>query len=159
MCFLIFSTILYEKLLILRGIEGNIVINVWRYVCQVPATSVRYRLLLSGTGYFCQVPATSVRYRLRLSGTGYFCHVLMKTEFFKADFGKIRKNIKFHGSRYSGSRVVPCGRTDMTTLTDAFRNYAKAPRNGNSNFCPHNLFIRSAYLLKQTNSECFAVLR
>jgi len=139
MCFLIFSTILYEKLLILRGIEGNIVINVWRYVCQVPATSVRYRLLLSGTGYFC--------------------HVLMKTEFFKADFGKIRKNIKFHGSRYSGSRVVPCGRTDMTTLTDAFRNYAKAPRNGNSNFCPHNLFIRSAYLLKQTNSECFAVLR
>jgi len=43
-------------------------------------------------------------------------------------FGKSAK-IKFHESRYSGSRVVPCGRTDLTTLIGAFRNYAKAPRN------------------------------
>jgi hypothetical protein len=40
MCFLIFCTILSEKFLILRGIERNIVINVWKYLCQVPPTAV-----------------------------------------------------------------------------------------------------------------------
>jgi hypothetical protein len=47
-------------------------------------------------------------------------------------------NIKFHGNPSSGSRDVPCGRTDghtrqagrqrdITTLTLAFRNIASAP--------------------------------
>ena len=35
-------------------------------------------------------------------------------------------NIKFHENSSSGSRVVPCGRTDMTKLTVAFRDFANA---------------------------------
>ena len=42
-----------------------------------------------------------------------------------------QSNIKFHKSPSSGSRVVPCGRTDsrrdMTKMMVAFRNFAKAP--------------------------------
>ena len=37
-------------------------------------------------------------------------------------------NIKFHENSSSGSRVVPCGRTDMTKLTVAFRNFLDAPK-------------------------------
>ena len=41
-------------------------------------------------------------------------------------------NIKFRENPDSGSRVVPCVRTDrqtdMTTLTVAFRNFANAPK-------------------------------
>jgi len=45
-----------------------------------------------------------------------------------------RKNtpITFHENPFSGSRVVPCGRTngrtDMTELLVAFRNFANAPK-------------------------------
>ena len=43
-------------------------------------------------------------------------------------------NIKFHENPSSGGRVVLCeqtdGRTDMTKLIDAFRNFANAPVNG-----------------------------
>jgi len=35
-------------------------------------------------------------------------------------------NIKFHENPSSGSRVSPCGRTDMTKLTVTFRNFANA---------------------------------
>jgi len=39
---------------------------------------------------------------------------------------------KFHKNLSSGSRVVPCGRTDrridMIKLTVAFRNFANAPK-------------------------------
>ena len=42
-------------------------------------------------------------------------------------------NIKFHENPFSGIRVVPCGQTDgrteMTKLIVAFRNFAKAPKN------------------------------
>jgi len=46
-------------------------------------------------------------------------------------------NIKFHENMSSGSRIFPCGRTDvrtdgqtdMTMLIAAFRNFAKAPKN------------------------------
>ena len=38
-------------------------------------------------------------------------------------------NLKFHENSSSGSRVFPCGRTDMTKLIAAFRNYANAPKN------------------------------
>jgi hypothetical protein len=36
-------------------------------------------------------------------------------------------DIKFNQNPSSGSRVVPCGRTDMTKLIVAFRNFANAP--------------------------------
>jgi hypothetical protein len=37
-------------------------------------------------------------------------------------------NIKFHDNPCSGSRVVPCRRTDMTRLIVAFRNFVIAPK-------------------------------
>jgi len=47
-------------------------------------------------------------------------------------------NIKFHENSSSESRVVPCGRTEMTKLTVAYRNFANAPnkneRERGSNF-------------------------
>jgi hypothetical protein len=56
-----------------------------------------------------------------------------ETWIFSTDFRK-SSNIKFHQSPSSGRRVVPCeqteGRTDMTKLTVAFRNFASAPRKG-----------------------------
>jgi hypothetical protein len=51
-------------------------------------------------------------------------------------FSKKYTNIKFRDIRSSGSRVVPCGRTDMTMLRSAFHNLAKAPR---------DLSIRAVY--------------
>jgi hypothetical protein len=45
-------------------------------------------------------------------------------------------NIKFHENPFSGSRVVPCGQTDMTKLTVAFCNFANAPEtNGDFKHC------------------------
>jgi hypothetical protein len=37
-------------------------------------------------------------------------------------------DIKYHENRFSRSRVVPCGQTDMTKLIDAFRTFANAPK-------------------------------
>ena len=57
------------------------------------------------------------------------CKILMKPEFFR--FLK-NSNFKFQENPSSGSRVVPCGKTDaptgMTNLTVACRNFAKAKR-------------------------------
>ena len=36
-------------------------------------------------------------------------------------------NIKLHQNPSSGSRVVPCGRTDVTKLIVIFRNFVSAP--------------------------------
>jgi hypothetical protein len=44
---------------------------------------------------------------------------------FSTHFQKI-PNITFHKNLSSGGRVVPCGRTDMTKLIVAFRNFANA---------------------------------
>ena len=44
-------------------------------------------------------------------------------------FKKKYSNIKFHENPSSGSRVVPCGRTDMTKLTVTFRNFGNGPKN------------------------------
>jgi len=52
----------------------------------------------------------------------------MKLELSRRTLGKYR-NILFHEDPSIGKRVVPCGRTDMTKLTVAFRNFAKAPKN------------------------------
>ena len=53
----------------------------------------------------------------------------MTPEFFRQIFEKC-SNIKFHKSPASGRPAVPCGQTYMTKLTVAFRNFAKAPKNG-----------------------------
>jgi hypothetical protein len=37
-------------------------------------------------------------------------------------------HIKFHENPFSGSRVVLCGRTDMTELIAALRNFASPPK-------------------------------
>ena len=39
-------------------------------------------------------------------------------------------NIKFRENPFIGSRVVPCGRTDITKLIVAFRNFTNVPKNG-----------------------------
>ena len=52
----------------------------------------------------------------------------MKFEFSQHIFEK-SSNIKFYENSFSGSRVVPCGRTDMTKLKAVFRNLTKAPKN------------------------------
>jgi hypothetical protein len=49
--------------------------------------------------------------------------------------GSHRKIIKFHKSTSSGSRLVPCGRTDMRKLIVAFRNFAKTPKNLSNRRC------------------------
>ena len=50
----------------------------------------------------------------------------MELEFSQQNFEKYL-DIKFHESLSGGSRVVPCGQTDMTTLRVTCRNFAKAP--------------------------------
>ena len=57
----------------------------------------------------------------------------MKFEFSLLIFQKVW-NIKFYQNPASGSRVVPCGQTDMTKLIVAFRNFANAP---NKNVFPN----------------------
>ena len=42
---------------------------------------------------------------------------------------EICSNKKFLENPPSGSRVVPCGRTDMMKLAVAFRNFENAPKN------------------------------
>jgi len=43
--------------------------------------------------------------------------ILMKIDFFSTDFlGGKKYHIKFHENPCRGSRVVPCGRTDMAKL-------------------------------------------
>jgi hypothetical protein len=57
----------------------------------------------------------------------FSCQILMKLEFSQQIFEKY-SNIKFHENPSIGSPVLPCIRTDTTKLTDAFRNFAKAPK-------------------------------
>ena len=64
--------------------------------------------------------------------TRYFGRILIKFEFSRQIFEKV----KFYQNQFSGSRVVPCGRTDgqtdrqtdMTKLIVTFRNIANAPK-------------------------------
>jgi len=57
----------------------------------------------------------------------------MKLEVSRLIFEKY-SNIKYHENPSSGSRVVPCGRTDgwtdMTKLIGTFRIFVNAPKNG-----------------------------
>jgi hypothetical protein len=60
----------------------------------------------------------------------------MELEFSRQIFEKY-SNFQFHEYSCSGSRVVPCGerdgRSDMTKLIAAFRNFANAPKNSINN--------------------------
>ena len=58
----------------------------------------------------------------------YSCPILMKLKFSQQSIRKY-SNIKFDENPSHGSRVVPCGRTDMMKLIVAFRNFANAPKN------------------------------
>ena len=68
--------------------------------------------------------------------TRYSCPILIKLKFSLPIFEQ-RSNIKFNENSSSGSRVVPCGqagrrpegRTDITKLTAAFRNFSNALKN------------------------------
>jgi hypothetical protein len=58
----------------------------------------------------------------------YCCQILMKLEHSRQIFAGY-SNLKFHDTPLSGSRVVPCGRTDrQTDRHDAFRNFASATK-------------------------------
>ena len=65
-----------------------------------------------------------------MQSTRYFCHILMKLISLDR-FPKMFSNTKFYESPSNGGRVVPSirtdGRTDLTKLTVAFRNFANAP--------------------------------
>jgi hypothetical protein len=56
----------------------------------------------------------------------------MKLKFSRQIFEKY-STVEFHENPFTGSRVVPCGRTDgqadMTKLIMAFRNFVNAPKN------------------------------
>ena len=58
--------------------------------------------------------------------TCYSCPILMTLEVARQIFEKY-PNTKRHENLSSGSRLVPCGRTDMTKLV-AFRNSANEPK-------------------------------
>ena len=49
-------------------------------------------------------------------------------------------NIEFHENPSDGSRVVPCGRTDMTKLIVGFRNFANVPQNNPNDKFPLFLY-------------------
>jgi len=52
----------------------------------------------------------------------------MKLEFRRQIFEKYA-NIKFQENPSSGSRLFPCGQTDVAKLIVAFRNFANATKN------------------------------
>jgi hypothetical protein len=56
-------------------------------------------------------------------------HLHLQVELSRQMFEKYL-NIKFNENASSGSRSVPCRRTDTAKLIVAFCNFAKAPKNG-----------------------------
>jgi hypothetical protein len=66
--------------------------------------------------------------------------------------------MKFPENPSIGSRVVPCGRTDgrtdMTKLIVAFRNFANAPKNQNTHFIFNNFFPGSCTLQATAQKIC-----
>ena len=65
----------------------------------------------------------------------FSCPILMKLELFDSFLFEEFSNSKLFDNPSSGSQVVPCGqtdgRTDMTKLRVAFRNFVNAPKNLN----------------------------
>ena len=52
----------------------------------------------------------------------------MKLEFYLQIVEKY-SDVELHENLSNGSRVVPCGQTDMTKLIVAFRNFVNGPVN------------------------------
>jgi len=70
----------------------------------------------------------------------------MKLEFSRLIFEKF-SNMKFHENPSNGDRVVLCGRTDMTKLIVALRNFANAPKSQQP-ICQQNIHVElTDYLL------------
>jgi hypothetical protein len=59
---------------------------------------------------------------------GFFCHHMSVMDFVVLG-AWWNVHIKFHENPSSGSRVIPCGQTNMTKLIVAFRNFANPPDN------------------------------
>ena len=57
----------------------------------------------------------------------FSCHIQINLKYSRQIFEK-SSNIKIHENPSSGRRDIPCGWTDMTKLTVAFRNFANAPK-------------------------------
>ena len=68
-----------------------------------------------------------------MQGTRYSCHVLMKLRFSGQFFEKKKLEYQISSNPSGGSRIVLCGRTDgrtdITKLIVAFRNFVNAPKN------------------------------
>ena len=64
-----------------------------------------------------------------MKSTRYSCQMFIKVDFSRRSFEKY-SNVNFYESLSCGSRVVPCGRTDVTKLTVGFRDFANAPEDG-----------------------------
>jgi len=62
----------------------------------------------------------------------------MKLEFSRQFFEECL-TVKFHDNPSSGSRVVPCGQTDVTKLIVAPRNFANSPKYSFKNHKRKNL--------------------
>jgi hypothetical protein len=79
-----------------------------------------------------------VKYHLFLSD-------LNETSNFSAEFGKY-SNIKFHENPSSGSRVVPCGRTDRERQKDK-QNHRRTEKRDevNSSFAVLPTFLRNLH--------------
>jgi hypothetical protein len=61
-------------------------------------------------------------------------------------------DIKLHENPSSGSRVVTCGRTDMTKMIVALRNFTDAPK-----ILPiaHKIYLRFFFMDLRTNDPYF----
>ena len=58
----------------------------------------------------------------------FFLSDFNETWIYSTDFQKKSLNMNFHENLPSGSRVVPCGQTDMTKQTAAFHNFVNMPK-------------------------------
>jgi hypothetical protein len=75
--------------------------------------------------------------------TIYSCHIIIKLEFSRHNFQKYA-NTKFRENPLVGAELLHAGgrtdgRTDMTKLIVAFRNFAKALQNG-VRFCAADIW-------------------
>ena len=80
----------------------------------------------------------------------------MNLEFSQQNFEKY-SHIKFLESPSSVSRVVPCGRTDMTKLIVAFRNFANPPDNYLPKDAKHLVFIAETVFTVRNELDCYEV--
>ena len=72
----------------------------------------------------------------------YSCRILITLEFSRQFFGKTQIS-NFIKICFSGSSVLPCGRTNMTKLLVAFRNFPNT--SGNSNWLSSSTFLERTF--------------